>query len=403
VSGSRRTGWPRRCGAVSALSPLAVRQGAGAPLSRSRDVRPHRLRVLRLAPHGGRRGFHEETRPDPRDPSGRSGPVHGSRDPRRGERLGVLPNNAEEFFDALYGALEQDSGIVTRTASEAADPAAARPLPRVVAGSWIGRHLATWIDTEKNRAWERIAETRRAVAERRGAPRFEDPAWRAVFAAEGSDWEWWFGDDHPTPFAAEFDASFRRTSGPRGPRWASSLPSPSAGRFGIGLARIPAPDRTDRPAVDGRVTDYFEWLPAGRADAGTGTMQAATRLVREVHYGSDGERLFVRLDPCDPPRKGPSRRNPLAAAPGYPERTRRVPMPPSGLERSEAGEVAVGKVVEASFPAELRGGGVGIHFQVEIETWGEKRRGFRRTGACSTPTPRRPSRWDWSCEGTMRS
>ena len=30
-----------------------------------------------------------------------------------------------------------------------------------------------------------------------------------ILAAEGSDWFWWYGDDHPTAYGAEFDAGFR--------------------------------------------------------------------------------------------------------------------------------------------------------------------------------------------------
>src|SRR6185503_12285545 len=179
------------------------------------------------------------------------------------------PDNAHAFFDAVYGGLESDPGIRTMTASEAADPAVARPLPRVVAGSWIGRNLATWCGhPEKNRAWELLAATRAAVAARRGAPVLSDPAWRSVLAAEGSDWFWWFGDDHPTPFAHEFDAGFRRKLRAA---WRALSAEPPAElsepiRRGKALG-FTAPVGRISPVLDGRITDYFEWLSAGRADA----------------------------------------------------------------------------------------------------------------------------------------
>ena len=109
------------------------------------------------------------------------------------------PEHAAPFFDALYGALAAEPQIETVTASEAADPDYARPLPRVVAGSWIYRNLATWIGhPEKNRAWELLAAARAAVVDAVGMPRWDEPAWRAILAAEGSDWFWWYGDDHKT-------------------------------------------------------------------------------------------------------------------------------------------------------------------------------------------------------------
>lgn len=34
-------------------------------------------------------------------------------------------------------------------------------------------------------------------------------AWEEIFIAEGSDWFWWFGDDHATHYKDEFDRLFR--------------------------------------------------------------------------------------------------------------------------------------------------------------------------------------------------
>ena len=50
--------------------------------------------------------------------------------------------------------------------------------------------------------------------------------------------------------------------------------------------------------IDGRITSYFEWLGAGvyRLDGRSGSMHGKRSPVREVHYGADGERLFLRID-----------------------------------------------------------------------------------------------------------
>ena len=50
--------------------------------------------------------------------------------------------------------------------------------------------------------------------------------------------------------------------------------------------------------VDGRESSYFEWLGAGlyRADPRSGAMHGRQFLVREIHYGTDGASVFVRLD-----------------------------------------------------------------------------------------------------------
>ncbi len=311
------------------------------------------------------------------------------------------PSNGEEFLEALYGGLESEPQVVTMTAGEAADPASARELPRVVAGSWIGRNLATWIGhPEKNRAWERLAETRALVAGKRGEPSLGDPAWRAVLAAEGSDWFWWFGDDHFTTFADEFDAAFRRQL--RAAWAAAGADSPESLTRAI---RDRAPRRFHIPygpvtaKVDGCVTDYFEWLSAGKADTGSGTMQSAARLVREVYYGTDGTRLYLRLDACEPPAASSLGGAILSVRlPGHPERAQRVPLPPSGVTRAGEVEVAVGRVIEASFPlATLQAVDKHVHFQVEIETLEGASQRVPPDGSLYLPSPEEdPSRFDWS-------
>lgn len=311
------------------------------------------------------------------------------------------PGNAEAFFDAFYGALASEEGIETVTAAQAADPAKARDLPRVVAGSWIGRNLATWIGhKEKNRAWEHLSETRRFVEGRRGAPDRSDPAWRAVLAAEGSDWFWWFGDDHYTPHAAEFDASFRRqlraaweAAGVEPPEALSRPIRESTPRtFRLPTGKVSA-------AIDGRVTDYFEWLPAGRAEAGAGAMHAATRLVREVYYGTDGVHLLLRLDPVEAPASASLGGSVLLVrVAGHPDNTVRATLPTSGSARSGEIELAVDRIVEVSVPlTAFPAAEEGVHFQVEIETLEGASHRIPSDGSLYLPSSKDdPSRFDWS-------
>ncbi len=311
------------------------------------------------------------------------------------------PDNGQVFLESLHAALESEPWIRTRTASEAADPSAARPLPRVVAGSWIGRNLATWVGhPEKNRAWDLLAETRAAVAKARGAPDFADPAWRAVFAAEGSDWFWWFGDDHPTAHAAEFDAGFRRKlraawhlGGLVPP---AALTDPIRRRSSRGFE---PPTGALRATIDGRITDYFEWLPAGRAVAVSGTMQSSARLVREVRFGRDGEWLYLRLDPFEAPASASLAGGSLVLrVPGDAARTVRVAIPEAGATPGGEIRVAVDRVVEAAVPLSLlaRDGGA-VRFQVEVDCGPGATQRLPAEGALTVPPPEEdPSRFDWT-------
>jgi len=124
-----------------------------------------------------------------------------------------------------------------------------------------------------------------------------------------------------------------------------------------------------RPTLDGRITDWFEWLSAGRVDAPEGLVTAAALPVRSLRYGGDGANLVLRLDPADPPVA-----RALAGAivrvrfPGWPERTLTVVVPAAGVGEGGPVRVAADRVAELSVPtSELPGDGVLFRFVVEIE------------------------------------
>ncbi len=124
------------------------------------------------------------------------------------------PHNGSEFLKHLYETLGKSSDLRTVTFSEYLDLESRRePLSSIVSGSWIYGNLATWIGhPEKNRAWELMSSARRLLGscqlEKPDAPELPS-AFHEMMIAEGSDWFWWFGDDHQTENAAEFDALFR--------------------------------------------------------------------------------------------------------------------------------------------------------------------------------------------------
>jgi alpha-amylase/alpha-mannosidase (GH57 family) len=305
-----------------------------------------------------------------------------------------FPDHGAPFFDAFYGAIAREPAIRTVTASEAAEAAKPRPLPRLCAGSWIFRNLATWVGhPEKNRAWERLAAAREAVASRRGAPSWDDPAWRAIFAAEGSDWFWWYGDDHPTEYGAEFDAGFRdklrRAYVAADLRPPALLDEPIRGLRADSGVR---PSRRIDAVLDGRVTDYFEWHGAGVVTASQGVMQAVVRMAREMRYGTDGRSLFVRLDPIEAGAlddtfvtvRTPARGEDDIAA-------------PSGGSRGELA-TALDRVLEVRVPLSLlatRGGPA--RFAVELRSATGATQRIPSDGFVDVPAQDDdPARFDWS-------
>jgi hypothetical protein len=52
--------------------------------------------------------------------------------------------------------------------------------------------------------------------------------------------------------------------------------------------------------LDGQVSSYFEWLQAGvyQVDTRQGAMHGGKLYAERLWWGSDGERLYLRLDPA---------------------------------------------------------------------------------------------------------
>jgi len=213
------------------------------------------------------------------------------------------PQNGGEFLGMLYRSLVEADFLRTVTFSEYLDlEPGIEPLPAVVAGSWIYSCLATWIGhAEKNAAWEALTAARQAYTRLEGGlqdPAARDRALREIMIAEGSDWFWWYGDDHQSENAAEFDGLFRshlknvyRLLGQDYPQ-NLDIPIKKADL----RTQYGHPVHTISPRIDGRVTDYFEWLSAGFATAGGGAMHQVVRYLEKVYFGYDRNKFYVRLD-----------------------------------------------------------------------------------------------------------
>jgi alpha-amylase/alpha-mannosidase (GH57 family) len=141
---------------------------------------------------------------------------------------GSYRDDGRPFLHALYRALATDGEIKTVTISEYLDGESSRrvsPHPveeqarvhELFTGSWVdeygsapGADLGTWVgEPEENDAWALLAEVRALLDEAGVSPRSEPEAFRALYAAEGSDWFWWLGADHQSDSDEAFDDLFR--------------------------------------------------------------------------------------------------------------------------------------------------------------------------------------------------
>ena len=126
-------------------------------------------------------------------------------------------------------------------------------------------------------------------------------AWEEIYIAEGSDWFWWYGDDHCSAQDGLFDHLFRKHL--RNVYALLGCDPPGFLFTPISQAGSHRPIN-DQPTsflnvkVDGRAT-YFEWIDGARYACGNdrGTMTLVTKgLLQCVWFGFDAERFLVRVD-----------------------------------------------------------------------------------------------------------
>ncbi|WP_020675162.1 glycoside hydrolase family 57 protein [Geopsychrobacter electrodiphilus] len=215
-------------------------------------------------------------------------------------------DNGYPFLQQLYRALLDDPAFDLCTIGQAVADSQPQPLEKLAAGSWIRSDFTTWIGhPEENRGWELLATARHACLTDQVARALKTPELpineqlRELLRAEGSDWFWWFGDEHQTTQANIFDRLFR--SHLEGLYHLSGLPTPPNLQHPIKppRAQIRSCEPAERftPRIDGQVGDYFEWLAAGEIDlAAAGAMHAIQQGPSRLFYGYDETSLYLRVD-----------------------------------------------------------------------------------------------------------
>lgn len=217
------------------------------------------------------------------------------------------PNDGRDFLFSLYKNLNNDNKLKLVTVSEFLEryPAEKR-LNRLYPGSWINANFSIWIGhAEDNRAWEYLEEARKTLNIFQGqnsADSLSDNiqrAWKEIYIAEGSDWNWWYGEDHSSANDEEFDKLFRThisnvytLIGQKPPDY---LLIPIKGKK---AKIIREPSALLSPVIDGIDTNYFEWINAGLLDAAKcgGTMHQSETIIKSVYFGFDLETAYFRFD-----------------------------------------------------------------------------------------------------------
>jgi alpha-amylase/alpha-mannosidase (GH57 family) len=219
------------------------------------------------------------------------------------------PDGGVSFLRSLYqGAVRDPRVRPVRVDEFLAEhpPRESETLPRLFAGSWISHNFAIWIGhPEDNTAWDALHVAREFLVNEQRSGRHDTAAlaraWDEIYIAEGSDWFWWFGDDHSSAQDALFDHLFRKHLRNVYTLLGCDPPGTLFTPIARGAARPPMHDQPVsflRVQVDGRAP-YFEWIDAARFTCGTdrGTMASVSRgVLRTVWFGFDAERLLIRVD-----------------------------------------------------------------------------------------------------------
>ncbi len=215
------------------------------------------------------------------------------------------PRGGREFLKAFYGRVAADPDLRAVTASEALKLVEPGQLSHVVPGSWINANFDVWIGAdEDNRAWDLLSEARDFYAQHSTDPKLKPEnhalAQQELWVAEGSDWNWWYGPEHSTSNDDEFDLLYRKhlsniyrlLGGSPSDDLAVPIKHPRV------RARTVAPSAHIEPVIDGKVTNYFEWMGAGlcQPDYRSGSMHGVAQLVEVLYYGYSEKAVFLRVD-----------------------------------------------------------------------------------------------------------
>ena len=216
-------------------------------------------------------------------------------------------HNGDVFLHALYRRLQEDPHLRAVTVSEHLDAYPPEDeLANLASGSWIRGDYTTWIgDPEHTEAWRRLRDLRAVYdawcATEPPSDRV-DEVQRYLFAAEGSDWFWWYSHYNSSDQDALFDQIFLdnlaaayRAMG-QTPPLGDLVPIQGVSR------RLVSPTTIISPRLSVESDPGAQWAQARvlKPIASVGAMQQAGGSIRALRYGNDANYLYLRLELTSP-------------------------------------------------------------------------------------------------------
>jgi len=216
----------------------------------------------------------------------------------------TYPDSGKDFLNKLYARILSEKWLkpVTFTKFLEENPPGSN-IKSIFPGSWINGNFDTWIgDQEEADAWDALKNAREALGKKQETLSEKDSreAWVEIFSAEGSDWFWWYGEDHTSPNDPEFDRLFRthleRVYNIIGIDVPAEIKEPIIKKQTVRADVEPTGIVTS--VIDGKITTFYEWLSAGwfPAMGQEGVMSGVESLISDVYYGFDLNSIYFRFD-----------------------------------------------------------------------------------------------------------
>ena len=189
-------------------------------------------------------------------------------------------------------------------------------IPTIYPGSWISHNFRIWIgDREDNKAWDLLSKTRDYLVQKtklfdKDKDKDKDKedfkaAWEQIFIAEGSDYNWWYGEDRTSGIDEQYDNLYRThlinvykflKDNPPDDYYIPIIEKKRTVKPNLDIVSFIYPE------IDGIVGNYFEWLGSAvyfPSILSGKTMAHTDRFIRKLQYGFNTSAFFIRFDFLD--------------------------------------------------------------------------------------------------------
>lgn len=217
-------------------------------------------------------------------------------------------SDGKPFLRELYEAISEDHLIESVTFGDMLKRNKhPEKLTSLYPGSWINSNFNIWIGAEEdNRSWDVLYQTREFLVARQNEGMHSEEtiksAWEKIYIAEGSDWNWWYGEEHSSENDMEFDSLYREHLMEVYRLLDHDIPAAlyqTIKKRHFDRFESTMPKNFIHPVLDGKSSNFYEWVGAAVYDIQNSvqsSMHQVTRIADKIYVGFNAENLYLRLD-----------------------------------------------------------------------------------------------------------